>query len=42
MFGLVTEKNEHSILLPKLISQGQFVILEITLDIQMNGLLKTD
>lgn len=41
MFGLVTEKNKHNILLPKLLPQGQFAILEITLDVQMNGLQKT-
>lgn len=34
ILALVTDKNEHNILLPKLISQDQFVILEITLDLE--------
>lgn len=34
ILALVIDKNEHNILLPKLISQDQFVILEITLDLE--------
>lgn len=42
ILALVTDKNEHNILLPKLIPQDQFVILEITLDLEpiLRGLQK--
>lgn len=42
ILALVTDKNEHNILLPNLILQDKFVILEITLDLEsiLRGLQK--